>query len=44
MFDEKVYDKTVKGHYVEIEVGYEEEDPEETIGKIYLREKDSIEN
>ena len=30
MFDQKVHDKTVKGHYIEIKM---EEDPKETIGK-----------
>jgi len=36
MFEQKVYDKTVKGDYLEIQMDYGgEEEPEETIGKIF---------
>jgi len=39
MFEQKVYDKVVKGDYREIEMDYREEedaDAEETICKIFL--------
>ncbi len=35
MFDQKVYEKTVKNHYIEIEIKMEE-DSKETIGKIEI--------